>query len=104
MCDPVLIPEDLVPPGFDPKNKNIENGSNRPTFPLELVRLKDNPITIRHPLLLKCYGVCLFVCLFVCLSDGKVSDGKGIINFLIPGAAAGGRRQKSGKVAICRSG
>ena len=35
---------------------------------------------------------CLSVCLFVCLSDGKVSDGKGIKNFLIPGAAAGGRR------------
>ena len=37
--------------------------------------------------LLKRYGVCLFVC----LSDGKVSDGKGIKNVLIPGAAVGCR-------------
>ena len=50
--------------------------------------------------LLKRYGVCLSVCLFVCLSDGKVSDGKGIKNVLIPGAAAGGRRQEVERVQV----
>ena len=57
-------------------------------------------VGIIDPLLLKCYGVCLFVC----LSDGKVSDGKGIKNFLIPSTAAGGRPRKSGKFATGRNG